>query len=75
VTANRKHVRDAMHVWTAIRYGANAFVTPDGSGGAKGILERAETAKTECDGFCIYIPDQAADFGRPAEDEMGVPDE
>ena len=61
-TASENHVRDAMHVWTSIRYGANAFVTLDGSGKKKGLLDRAQAVSAAFDGFAVMTPVQARDF-------------
>ena len=60
-TANRKHVRDAMHVWTAMRYGADAFVTLDGSGRGKGLLDRSDAMLGAFD-FQLMTPAKAHDF-------------
>jgi hypothetical protein len=61
-TADRRHVRDAMNVCTAMRYGADALVTLDGSGRDKGMLDRAEVVAEAFDGFRLLTPDHAADF-------------
>lgn len=63
-TADRRHVRDAMHVWTAIRIGADAFVTLDGSGRDKGLLDRDEAVRDAFDAFALLTPLQARDLAR-----------
>lgn len=61
-TASRNDVLDAMHVWTAIRYGADAFLTMDGAGKDKGLLQRDGAISDEFDGFHIWTPAQAWAF-------------
>jgi hypothetical protein len=61
-SADRRHVRDAMNVWTAMRYGANAFVTLDGSGKDKGILDRAQAVRAAFNDFALMTPAQALAF-------------
>jgi len=58
-TARENDVKDALHVWTAMRYGSDGFVTMDGSGPGKGLLDRAGAVKVEFDGFNIWSPAQA----------------
>lgn len=53
-TARRNHVRDAMHVATAIRYSGHAFVTRD-----KRILNKADSIAEHFSGFRIWSPEQA----------------
>jgi hypothetical protein len=53
-TARDNNVKDAMHVWTAIRYGSDAFVTLD-----EGLLKRADAVRSAFDGFNIWTPTQA----------------
>jgi len=65
-TASDNDIRDAMHVMTARRYGADAFVTLDGSGKRKGILGRAEAVRREL-GFEIWTPTQALDWANAAK--------
>jgi hypothetical protein len=48
------NVRDAMHVATAIRYGANAFVTRDGN-----HLRRDTQVRAAFNDFGIYSPERA----------------
>ena len=56
-------IRDAMHVWTAARYGYNAFVTWDGSGSRSGILTRASEIRDRF-GLWVATPDEVL---RPIE--------
>lgn len=53
-TARRNHVKDAMHVHTAMRYGNDGFVTLDG-----GLLDRAEAVRASFNGFNIWTPTEA----------------
>jgi hypothetical protein len=55
-------VRDAMNIATAIRYGANGFITRDGAGKSRGVLDGADTIKATFDGFSILSPEQALAF-------------
>lgn len=55
----RNHVRDAMHVATAIRYGLNGFVTRD-----DGILAKQAKIKERFNGFVVCDPDQALTISR-----------
>ena len=58
-TARPQHIRDAMHVDTAIRYGANLLVTRD-----KALLRRDQVVHDAFDGFRIYDPPRALSFAR-----------
>jgi hypothetical protein len=58
-TGNTQDVRDAMHVALAIRYSINGFITRDGIGKDKGILDRAEAIKATFDNFSIMTPERA----------------
>ena len=58
-TARQQHIRDAMHVDTAIRYGANLLVTRDA-----GLLRRDDALREAFDGFRIYDPERALAFAR-----------
>ena len=51
----KQRLRDAKHVDTAIRYGANGLITKD----RKDLLSRAEPIKEAFNGFLIVDPDQA----------------
>lgn len=53
---------DAMHVWTAIRYGADALLTLDGAGKDKGLIQRDAAISMEFDGFHIWTPERAWTF-------------
>jgi predicted nucleic acid-binding protein len=55
----RNHVRDAMHVATAIRYGLNGFVTRD-----DGILGKQARIKDRFDGFLVCDPPHALVISR-----------
>jgi hypothetical protein len=58
-TGRTQHVRDAMNVATAIRYGLNGFITRDGIGEKRGVLDRADAIKAAFNDFSIYSPEQA----------------
>jgi hypothetical protein len=58
-TARRQDVFDAMHVWSAIRNGSDAFVSTDGDGKDKGLIDRAEAVRSTFDGFNIWTPVRA----------------
>jgi hypothetical protein len=60
-TADRRHVRDAMAVWTAMRYGADAFLTLDGSGKDPGLLHRANDLRDQL-GFTMMTPAKALTY-------------
>jgi predicted nucleic acid-binding protein len=57
LTCRRNHIRDAMHVSTAIRYGAKGFVTKD-----SGILKRAAELAEFGSGFEILRPEDALEL-------------
>jgi hypothetical protein len=61
-TARKQHVRDAMNVATAIRYGVNGFITRDGSGKKRGILDGADAIKAAFNDFSILSPERALAF-------------
>lgn len=61
-TASRHDVLDAMHVWTAIRYGADALLTMDGAGKKRGLLQRDAAINAQFDGFHIWTPSRASAF-------------
>lgn len=58
-TGRTQHVRDAMNVALAIRYGVNGFITRDGIGDDTGILDRADAIKAAFNGFSILAPERA----------------
>ena len=58
-TAREDHVKDAMHVWTSMRYGSTGLVTLDGTGPKPGLLDSAEAVKAAFNGFPIWTPAQA----------------
>lgn len=53
-TARRNHIRDAMHVSTAIRYAATGFVTND-----QGLLKRDAALRAAFDNFRVLGPTAA----------------
>ena len=53
-TARRNHVRDAMHIATAIRYARSGFVTND-----RDLLKRDEAMRAAFDNFRILSPADA----------------
>jgi hypothetical protein len=53
-TATKNDLRDAMHVATAIRYGASHFVTSD-----KNILRRKAKLREAFDWFTVLTPTDA----------------
>jgi len=53
-TANPNHVKDAMHVATAKRYGGDAFVTTE-----KRLLNKDAAIREAFNGFRIWHPDDA----------------
>jgi hypothetical protein len=53
-STRRNIVLDAMHVWTAIRYGCDGFVTSD-----PGILKRKRAIALEYHGFALRGPKKA----------------
>jgi hypothetical protein len=55
-------IRDAMNVATAIRYGTDGFITRDGIGKDRGVLDGAEMIRAAFDGFSILSPEQAVAF-------------
>jgi hypothetical protein len=61
-TARKQHVRDAMNVATAIRYGVNGFITRDGSGKKRGVLDGADAIKAAFNDFSILSPERALAF-------------
>lgn len=52
--ARKQHVRDAMHIATAIRYGDDGFITND-----RGILNKAKQIADAFDGFLLLTPSEA----------------
>jgi hypothetical protein len=52
---SKNNVRDALHVSTAIRYGADGFVTLD----RKGLLKASADVRAAYNGFHIMDPDTA----------------
>ncbi|HEY0639837.1 MAG TPA: hypothetical protein VGD67_19495 [Pseudonocardiaceae bacterium] len=56
-TARKSHFRDAMHVATAIRYGAYAFVTRD-----RRILNKHAAVAEAFNGFRIWSPEEAVAY-------------
>lgn len=58
--ARSNHHRDAMHIATAIRYGADGFVTRE-----RRLLNKAERVAGFYNGFVIYSPEEAV--GRALE--------
>lgn len=61
-TGRRPHVRDAMNVSLAIREGLNGFITRDGAGKKRRVLDGADAIKTAFDDFSILSPEQALAF-------------
>jgi hypothetical protein len=57
-TARRQHTRDVMHLHTAIRYGADAFVTEDDH-----ILKKADALRAHIN---VWTPRRAARVGAQA---------
>ena len=57
--AGEHNIRDAMHAFTARRYGCNALITVDNK-----LLGRAEAVKAALDGFAIMSPETALAFVR-----------
>jgi hypothetical protein len=55
---SRRKLRDAMHVATAIRYGANGFITRDEAD----LLARKLAIADDFDGFQIMTPEEAFAF-------------
>lgn len=53
-TARRNHIRDAMHVSTAIRYGGLGFVTRE-----RRLLNKAQQMAERFGGFRMWSPEQA----------------
>lgn len=51
---SKNNLRDAMHVSTAVRYGANGLVTRD-----KRLLKRADAIRAAFDGFLLVTPETA----------------
>jgi hypothetical protein len=51
-------LRDAMHVATAMRYGANVLVTRD----ARDLLRKADAIRDAFNGFAIMDPERAVAF-------------
>jgi hypothetical protein len=58
-TGRTQHVRDAMNVATDIRYGLNGFITRDGIGEKRGVLDRADAIKASFNDFSVLSPEQA----------------
>ena len=56
---SRNNLRDAMHISTAIRYGANGFVTQD-----KRVLKRQGAIRDAFDGFLLLTPREAVILAR-----------
>lgn len=54
-TVRRQHVRDAMHIATAIRYCGTGFVTRD-----RRLLGKAPSIAETFDGFRLLTPEEAA---------------
>jgi hypothetical protein len=54
----RRKLRDAMHVATAIRYGATVFVTSD----VRDLVSKSEAIAAAFGGFRIMTPDAALAF-------------
>lgn len=60
-TVRRQHVRDAMHIATAIRYCGTGFVTRDGR-----LLGKAQLVAENFDGFLLLTPEEAVTLVRDA---------
>ena len=58
-TARKQHIRDAMNVATAIRYGSNCFVTNDGR-----LLNKRDAIKAAFNGFLVASPEAALAFAQ-----------
>jgi hypothetical protein len=53
-TSRKNHIRDAMHVATAIRYGGFGFITRE-----RRLLNKAERIAERFQGFRLWTPEQA----------------
>lgn len=53
-TSRKNHIRDAMHVATAIRYGGFGFITRE-----RRLLNKAERIAEQFQGFRLWTPEQA----------------
>lgn len=54
----RRKIRDAMHIATAIRYGANGFVTQD----KNDLVSKSDAIAEAFNGFRILTPESALAF-------------
>ena len=63
----RNHVRDAMHIATAIRYGLNGFITRDTA-----ILGKQAKIKERFDGFLVRDPSGALTISRRFVGRAGI---
>jgi hypothetical protein len=59
LTARKQHIRDAMNVATAIRYGVNCFVTND-----RRLLNKRDAIKAAFNDFLVTSPEAALAFAR-----------
>lgn len=63
----KRKLRDAMHVATAIRYGANAFITRD----EQDLVSKSDEIAAAFDGFQIMPPEMAQAFVRRRKNRCG----
>jgi hypothetical protein len=58
-TATQRHLRDAMHIATAVRYAEVGFITSE-----KSILNKRAAVRDRFKGFGIYSPEDALTLAR-----------
>jgi hypothetical protein len=76
-STRRNHRLDALHLHTAITAGAVAFVTRDGEGRRKGLLDRADAVFATF-GLVVCVPERAAEIASrcvgPGLSKLSIPE-
>lgn len=68
-SARAQHHRDALHIHTALAAGGVGFVTRDGSGKSRGLLDCAVDIAQQFNGFLICTPESALERLVPTSHE------